>query len=75
MMPEGLSWSQGSWMFKMFILFEVKVSNHKITGVDRGLQKIDMFGAKVFVKEWSSSHLKLVARNLGARVCHVEGCV
>ena len=33
-------------MFKMFILFEVKLRSHKITGVDRGLQKTDMFGAK-----------------------------
>ena len=54
MMLEGLSWSQGSWMFKMFILFEVKVSSHKITGVRQRASKTDMFGAKVLlVKEWS----------------------
>jgi len=40
-------------MFKMFILFEVKVSSHKITGVRERTQRKDMFGAKVFVKEWS----------------------
>lgn len=75
---ERVGWSQGSWMFKMFILFEVKVSSHKITEVGRGTKKSTCLVQRYSWKSGHEGHLKLVARNLGNLgfcVCHVEGCV